>query len=87
MKPLTYKALDNVNSLKAGHIYSVTAEGRHLRFQDVNNGASVFTMYKHEIDRAVLRGMLSVYDTTQSEAMHADVVRKLCQTLTTQYIY
>lgn len=87
MKPLTYKALDNVHGLKAGHIYEACPTGaRFHQFADIAD-RSTFTLYNHEMQHAVLRGELVIHDDTQSPAMHADVVTKLCQSTTDRYIY
>lgn len=88
MKPLLYKALDNaVPMFEAGHVYKcTTTSARKLTFQDCATGHS-FTVYKAEFQLATAHGKLVEYDTTQSEAMHAEVVTKLCHSLATRYIY
>lgn len=86
MKPLTYKAQDNVEGLVAGLIYDTAVLGRFIQFTD-RVGGKTLSLYKHEVERAVAKGMLVEYDNTQSEAMHAEVVTKLCHSLATRYIY
>lgn len=88
MKPTTYKALDNaVPMFEAGHIYQCTTTStRKLTFRDTKTGHS-FTVYKTEFQLAQQHGKLVEYDDTQSEAMHAAVVSKLCHSLATRYIY
>ena len=87
-KTALYKAMDNVDSLQAGRIYRAAADLKAKRttvFTDDVTGHQ-FTLYRHQIDYALIRGLIKPYDATQSEAMHADIVGKLCQHTTTQYI-
>lgn len=86
MKATTYKALDNVEGLVAGRVYDVAVLGRFLQFTD-RVGGKTLSLYKHEFDHAVAKGMLVPVDTTQSPAMSCSAVASLCHMLPTKYIY
>lgn len=88
MRATTYKALDNTEAgLKAGHVYDVDVLGRFAQFTDRAPNGPTISLYKHEVERALGKGELVPYDDTQSDAMHAKVVGKLCHSLATRYIY
>jgi hypothetical protein len=86
MKATTYKALDNVEGLVAGLTYDIAVLGRFIQFTD-RVGGKTMSLYKHEFDHAVAKGMLVAVDGTQSQAMSCSAVVSLCHQLPSRYIY
>lgn len=86
MKSTTVKALDNYDSLKAGHVYEVATRGRFTRFTDVQSG-DVVSLYHCQAQHARLTGKIVDHDDTQSEAMHASIASSVCAHLPTKFIY
>lgn len=85
-KPLAYRVHDVVDSLTIGDIYHAVQAGRLLALTSTTTGRTVH-LYPYMVSHALCRGAMSVYDETQSPAMHADVVGKLCAVLASHYIY
>ena len=85
-KPLAYKVHDVCDCLSVGDVYTTVLDGRLLSMTNVRTGVTVH-VYPYIIAHAMCRGAVTVYDTTQSNAMHAPIVGKLCAVLASHYIY
>lgn len=81
-----YKVCDAADCLVVGASYVACKSGRMIRFTNCKTGVVVH-QWPHDVQRWLARGALVEVDDTQSEAMHAEVVGKLCHMLTSHYIY
>jgi hypothetical protein len=84
----TIKALDDFDSLKAGHTYDVcqSSKARLVSFEDQVTH-QVISLYKYQITDGTLRGKLVYIDDTQSKAMSCSAVSALCKKLPSGIIY
>ncbi len=86
MKTTTIKALDNYDSLQAGHVYEVSVRGRFTRFADIESG-DVVSLYHCQVLHARLAGKLVDHDDTQSCAMQSSIASTVCAHLPSKFIY
>lgn len=85
-KPLAYSVHDVCDTLNVGDVYHAVQDGRMLAMTSQTTGRTVH-VYPYVISHALCRGAVKIYDETQSPAMHAEIVGKLCAVLASNYIY